>query len=199
MITIKVNKQDIEIPTSWSDIKFSEYETIAKLEGIELIAYFLKMSKEELEQYTHIKNFELINQVLKFILIAPEPQPVKTIKFNGKIYDAELEVLDMCIGQYKDAISLATDEVDNNKVKLIVATYLQPTLDNSKYDSSRVDKLADEIANQLSVQDFIDIQGFFLQRLIKSRSGIRKTSTLLSTIKKRILLVFLNWKYMVLG
>lgn len=203
-VVLTINGKKRLIPTSWDGISFYRYCAISNMTGDEVIAYFLGMSLDELMQYTHITNFEVVSSALSFLQELPTPNDKKTFTYYGKEYTIEQEVLDMCIGQYKDTITIAngleeSKEKANEQVKLLIATYLQPMIDKSGYDADRAEQLKEEIAEQLSVQDCINIQGFFLQKRMRLRDGIRTTSSQLNIPKKKTSLVYQILSSMGLG
>lgn len=203
MITLTVNGIKKEIPTSWADIKFSEYELLTNMDELETVGFFLGMTKKELKQYTEIQNYDMVVGALSFLTELPQPNNLDII-YDGKPLKYDLDVLDICIGQYRDAIEITNMikpslEESNKQIKLLIATYLQPIIDECPYDAAKVDILVNTISQKLSVQDYINIQSFFLNKLIKLKSGTKTTYTKLNIIKKKIWQVYQTLRNMVLG
>lgn len=207
MRKFKLNEKEFNCPEKWDEITLEQILKIntGLARTIEAIVICTGISEEEWNRSNDLVLIEEIEQSLSFLNdptgCSLEKEPNKIV-FKGVEVSPFSDIGTKSIAQYQDLKLLVNDfhlkegdEVDIiRRLSLypkVVATYLQPVIDNGEYDFNRVDELAKDLYNHSAME--VSAWGyFFIQRFIELRSGIVKDAQRLVTNQKKQRLDSLN-------
>lgn len=173
MITLYVNKKPYEIPVSWDETKFWQYQGVlnapADAPDSYFMALFLKMDYEEFKK-CELKGFEKAMVSLTFLKTAPTwiARPAKIGKY---ILPADLTL--ESVGQYEDMKALVKGKSDIkdlvNEYPKVCAIYCQKSRDGS-YDYQKAMTMAEELI-ELPAREVVETASFFLAKVILMTLG----------------------------
>lgn len=191
---LRINSKKVKVPESWDELTWAQWQMLKTMPNdLAIVAYFFGMKPEELKSYKKLKNYFVVKAALSFLDTVPSSnkKPKDFLKLNDVPIAPKLDLLDMSIGQYQDMVQVARNENYNeNDVIELVAMFLQPSLNDGIYDAGKADELKGDIACQLSVQDILDLQSFFLKSVTKSKPGIMQIYSNIATLLRKSLQVF---------
>lgn len=176
MIVFKTNDSNFELPTRWGELTFEQFYKLQNSDGsflslIEILTGIDKkvwqnsddlMIKEKLLPYLEWMSgeFDLQNYIIPDYLI-----------FSGKKYPCPKDINKCTAGQkwhLEDALQNRPEGMsDIQLLPIALAVYFQPLINESEYDSDKVDALVPEM-NKLKLEDGWGIASFFLLNFVKS-------------------------------
>jgi hypothetical protein len=180
---------DFNCPESWAEISLEQLlKIIAEpLKPMEAIVICTGIPLSEWNNSDDFKLIEELEQTLSFLSTNEgcelEKEP-KEIVFKQYEIPPISDIGAKSSVQYQDIKLLIADYhlIEGEEIDLvkrlslypkIVATYLQPIIDNKPYDFVRVDEIAKELYNH-SAMEVSSWGYFFIQRFLELRHGIVK-------------------------
>ena len=179
MITLKINREPREMPASWEDLTFKQYNILlqAKPETrwTELIAAWLQIDYETFQNATLI-GFESVLAAMHFIKEPPvwgteNPKRVRefilpeNITLETVIQYEHMKKLALVNKEFKDKVA---------DYPMIVAIYCQKARDGAyNYDKAR--EMAAEFQNA-NAREIIEAGNFFLVKLLSLNNGLAASS-----------------------
>ncbi len=101
MIPYFINGESIQVPSSWDDLTFTQWQQLAKVttnDRIKVAAICLKMDEAELRKST-LENVEVLYSTLEFI---NEPCEMITDPVKVKDWDIPKDITFQSLGQFED-------------------------------------------------------------------------------------------------
>jgi hypothetical protein len=199
--------KEYNCPECWEDVTLTQLMKInTGITGVfEMIQVCTGIDEKELSQSNEFTLIEQIDQCLSFLAAKELPilelEP-KEIVFKGVKVSPFSDIGTKSVAQYQDMKQLVVDfhtiegeEIDTLKrlslYPKIVATYLQPLIDQGEYDFKRADEIAIELYNH-SAMEVSNWGHFFILRFLELRNGIVNDASKLLTNQKRQRRGFLN-------
>lgn len=183
MIKFKINGSDIQVPSSWDDLTFSQYLEVLKPDNdtTSILAMLTGFDRDYLNS-AKIIGLESLIAAANFLTQPPKYEPYysqvgphKLPSNKGKEFDIRFESL----AQFED-MRAYTRTIEGDVIKhtkaygRYVAIYLQKIIDG-EYKPSRVPEVEQEVQSYKACEVIALGQFFFLKLLLLS-SGTPKTS-----------------------
>jgi hypothetical protein len=199
--------REYNCPERWEDVTLTQLMKINTgiTRSLEAIQVCTGIDETELSQSNEFALIDSIEQCLAFLAVQEgiklEDTP-KEIVFNGVKVSVISDLGTKSVGQYQDMKELVFEfhKVEGEEIDIlkrlslypkIVATYLQPLIDQGEYDYEKADKLAIELYNRSAVE--VSSWGyFFIQRFLELRNGIVNDASKLLTKQTKSKQGFLN-------
>jgi hypothetical protein len=212
MENYKLGKIRFKMPSSWQDVSFKAGLDILKSgdSDIKLLSRLSGVSVDDLSNATDFEElFYFINSFtwLGTLPLKESPEMPRSVKMGGRliifphvVYNDKFDLGNASVGMVKDMEAVLTNktrEILNGEEReltnielieilpFIVAIYLQKVIDRN-YDYEKAMRLVDEVSNQMSFKEVLNIGYFFLQRLIVLNNGQKTKRTKASLILKRL-------------
>lgn len=183
MITFKLNKQSLNIPTAWGEVTYAQYLKLLSMpdDMIYLVSVFTGQEYEVLKSAI-ISGLDKVLEALAFINKPPEFPPYVDQCGPYKIpanKEGQFNIQYESLGQFEDMrqAMLKREKTTLGHMQAYgryLAIYLQKLRDTT-YDPKRVPELEEEIKNFPAYQ-VMALGAFFFLRLNGSLSGTKKTS-----------------------
>ena len=207
MRRIKINGNNVNIPTNWGDLSFNQAIEIfdKDMSNIDVFSMFTGIPVDKIRSE---KNVNTVNQLmygLPFLKEFPDKSELPiSVKIDDVVYNLPFALKDDmydvgdapvgCIEDIKEVIYQKTREIIGDdergltpleEIKLkpyIVGLYLSSIM--GEYDFKAGMKLADKVSDQISFLEVNSIGNFFLKRLVASINGLKPVSPLRQWIKR---------------
>lgn len=188
MITIKINSEPYDMPTSWDDLQFHQYNTLLNAtentEWTELMAKWLGLDYVAFQGATVI-GLEPVMAAMSFVSVPPvwgteNPKRVREFLLPGNI---TLETVIQYEHMKKYALAAKGFKEKVSDYPLIVAIYCQKIRDG-EYNFSKAQALADEF-QKANAREIIEAGNFFLIKLNHLNSGSQPSSPSPSQTQKK--------------
>lgn len=200
------------LPSGWHEVPYIKGLQIisSKKKDLEVMALLMKdldgndISLDKIKSSTDLTTIHYVKESLLFL----KELPIKKYpEFPKKVFDIELPYvnyadhfdLGQCtVGQVEDMKSKLKNKKFKNDIETIeifpvlCAIYLQPIIDNSNYDSKRINKITEKIEKELDFKTVINMGNFFLQRLHVLVNGQMKELRRAHSLRMRLRLAFSN-------
>ena len=176
---------------SWKNISISIYKKIVEINNDEIagdiekqistLALLCDIDEEEIWNMDVTDVNQMRAQLMFINELKPSGKKIDKISINGVKYNINYNINKMNYAQYVDFNTYYTESKDNEKLSELLSTILIPS-DAKRYgDGYDVADVINDIENNLSVQDAVDILFFFLQ---VCQNSISLTLTYLEWITK---------------
>lgn len=156
-----------------------EWEDMEEVDRqVSIIAILNYMTEDEVLRLP-LKEYSALAQQTEFLSKSPEVNkrlPNK-IRINGKEYEVVKDVKYMSAGQYIDYQQYLAGGDINHMLPYILSCFIIPK--GKKYGEYDIDTVIEELRNNMSVEEALNISGFFMKRFRTSIEGM---------------LLYLRWK-----
>lgn len=181
MIVVEANGKKVTCATCWEECNTDLFQRLERKPGTDDVEIFSILSgtnytslleevSEDLDAAIYQCTAFVFGQDRTFMRYRPS-----TMKLRGKVITVPTDLESLSIGQnlhIRQAIAAAKKEGHSLESLISVAcsVYLQPLVDESKFDSKRAAELEKEIL-QMSIYDTYGIGFFYLSKLMNSGGG----------------------------
>lgn len=187
MKQFKLKEKEFNCPESWAEITLTQLlkimaEPLKPMDAIIICTGIPESEWNKSDDFTLIEEIEFTLAFLSDQAGCELEKDPKQIVFKQYEIPKISDIGTKSIAQYQDVKLLINDfhllegeEIDVIKrlslYPKIVATYLQPIIDNGEYDYVRADEIAKELYNH-SAMEVSSWGYFFIQRFLELRNGI---------------------------
>lgn len=164
--------------TSYKDLTIKEYLELKELMAeeraddlsaqVRLVAFLDKKTEEEIMSMK-LPDYHKLVEKTKFLMELPEPskKAPKSIKIGNYKLNVVTDIAKMTTAQYIDYQNFLAMEDKEKYIANIVGCFFVPQ--GKKYNVGYdIDEVVDLIANNVSIQDALDICFFFTQKWLSS-------------------------------
>lgn len=182
------------VPTKWEELSLAQLVKVSAISHDNVLELFCIITgiPTSVPENSRDKSLERnIWQVVEFIGNPPnwkELKPLKRLFLNGVYRLVPEKFSNLMIGQ-KIMIAQCVRKVEDmiEQMPRILAIIFQPVIDNGKFESKRIDKLAGEMLEVNGIEGYAIASSFFLRsKILRSYgiSGLKEYQKQLCPMKK---------------
>lgn len=174
MLIFDVNDKQIEVPSSWSEAKLKVFQNFYRecKEGDDTVKIFAAITSTQYSAVYESTSEVLesaIYQAVAFVLNEPQtfrkaPMP-NAVKIAGKTVKIPRQLARLTVGQnFHMRAALATAKNLESVLSIAIAIYLQPLIDQGKFDYGRAREIEKEVL-EMNIYDAYPVGFFLLSKL----------------------------------
>lgn len=196
MLYFEVNDKTVECLATWKEAKTKVFQNLMRdcNEGDDMVKVFSVITGTNYNALWESTSEDLqagLYQAVAFVFNEPqtfrdEPLP-KRMKVGGKTVEIPKNLHKMTVGQnFHMRAAMATAKNLESLLSLAVAVYLQPFVDDGKFNYTRAREIEAEVL-EMNIYDVFPVGFFLLSKLTNSGangllSWLRKKLSILSTM-----------------
>ncbi len=201
MITLKINKKKVKVPSCWEEVTTKQYiELVMSTDHEDYIAPFAILVGMDINKIKQTKSYDLENTIFSVIDFLgqgveawKEKELPKFIRVNEKLIEIPTKLGLLTLAQ---SIALRTriDSVEylDEAIAYACAIYLQPLYDDGPFDRDKAAKLEEHIL-KMPIVDTYPVGFFFLEKYLDYGNPLTRAFNLIKTMFAKIVSLFGTW------